>query len=274
MTLNFKPITVMLFALVLGINEGFAQFGFTNEIGIVAGPVAFQSDFGERQDFETNSGNTGYGIGLVHYINFTYRRQYSSRQSANFFNYHFKVRNELSFNKTNLDHFGKWVDEDRKSTNADKLRQHSGSAQNINIGSQLEFFPLSIRDFEALSYSFAPYISLGVQFTAYNPKVFTTYGDGNISNSNNFYDSWVQATNPNFNEDNFLFDGAGSTFSVVGGVGTRYKLNLLSDLVIDLKWQYFLDDRVDGLDHNLESNKSNDWLVWLNIGYIHYLNSN
>ena len=38
---------------------------FTNEIGIVVGPLAFQSDFGERKDFETNSGNTGFGIGVL-----------------------------------------------------------------------------------------------------------------------------------------------------------------------------------------------------------------
>jgi len=274
MMLNFKSLTFILFVLLLGTNEGFAQFGFTNEIGVVAGPLAFQSDFGERKDFETNSGNTGFGVGLVHYINFTYKKQYSSRSSANFFNYHFKVRNELSYNKTTLNHFGKWVDEDRKSVNAEKLRRHSGSSQNINIGSQLEFFPLSIREFEAMEYSFAPYVSLGFQYTAFSPTVETSYGDGNINNSDNFYDSWVNATNPNFTEDNFLFDGTSSAFSIVGSVGTRYKLNLLSDLVIDLKWQFFFEDKIDGLDHNLRSNKSNDWLVWLNIGYIHYLNNN
>ena len=37
---------------------------------------------------------------------------------------------------------------------------------------QLEFFPKSIRDFQAGAYSFAPFVSLGVHFTAYNPKVY------------------------------------------------------------------------------------------------------
>jgi hypothetical protein len=41
--------------------------------------------------------------------------------------------------------------------------------------------------------------------------------------------------------------------------------------MVDLRWQYFFDDTVDGLDHNLDSNKANDWLVWLNFGYIYYL---
>lgn len=273
MTLNFKSFTFTLAVLVCSIQDGFAQFGFTNEIGIVTGPVAFQSDFGERTDFETNSGNTGFGVGVVHYINFTYRKQSSSKSSINFFNYHFKIRNELSYNKTNLNHFGKWVDDARQSLDAEKLRSHSGSARNINVGSQLEFYPLSIRQFESMSYSFAPYVSLGIQLTSSRSTVETSYGDGNITNSDNFFSSWVQAADPSFNEDSFLFDGSSTVFSIVGSVGTRYKLNVLADLVIDLKWQYFMDDKVDGLDHNLKSNKSNDWLVWLNVGYIFYLNN-
>jgi hypothetical protein len=32
--------------------------GFSHEIGIIAGPIAFQSDYGKR-NFKTNAGNTG-----------------------------------------------------------------------------------------------------------------------------------------------------------------------------------------------------------------------
>ena len=272
MTLNFKHLSLVVI-FVMSINEGFGQFNFSNEIGVVAGPLALQSDFGERSDFETNAGNTGFGFGIVHYMNFTYLRRYSSRTRRNFFNQHFKIRNELSFNKTNLNHFGKWVDEARTSENAERLRRHSGSASNLNVGSQLEYYPLSIREFEAWEFSLMPYLSLGLQYTAYSPTVETSYGTRLISDPDNFFQSWVNATDPNFAEDNFLFDGTGSALSLVGSVGTRYKIGILSDLVIDLKWQYFFDDKIDGLDHNLKSNKSNDWLVWLNVGYIYYLNN-
>ncbi len=271
--LNYKHLSFIFF-FVIGMSEGFSQFRFSNEIGVVLGPVAFQSDFGERKDFETNAGNTSFGVGIVHYMNFTFLRSYNSRSRSSFFNQHFKVRNELSFSKIKLNHFGKWVDEARQSENAERLRRHSGSAQNINIGSQLEYFPLSIREFEAINFSFMPYVSLGLQYTVFSPTVETTYGNGSINDPDNFYQPWVQATDPNFIEDSFLFDGSASTISVVGSVGTRYKLTTLSDLVFDLKWQYFFDDRIDGLDHNLRSNKSNDWLVWLNVGYIIYLDNN
>ena len=265
MTLNFKQLTFALVCL-LSINVAYSQLGFSHEIGIITGPVAFQSDFGERTDFETNAGNTGIGIGLVHYINFAYRADCNCYSADTFFNDHFKLRNEISWNRTKLNHFGKWVDASRTGENAERLRSHSGVAQNFDIGTQLEFFPKSIRSFQAFSYSFAPFVSLGVHFTSYNPEVYTNYnGSTNIDNSNNFYQPWVNAADPNVNEDPFLFNGNATTWSVVGSVGSRYKLTVLSDLMIDLRWQYFFGNEVDGLDHNLPSNKANDWLRQFNI---------
>jgi hypothetical protein len=43
--------------------------------------------------------------------------------------------------------------------------------------------------------------------------------------------------------------------------------------MIDLRFQYFFSNWVDGLNPNpaayYKENKANDWLVWLN-GYIYY----
>jgi len=261
MALNFNKLA-FIFVFFLGINQGFSQLGFSHEIGAIVGPVAFQSDFGVRNDFETNAGNTGIGIGIVHYINFAYRADCNCYSTDTFFNDHFKIRNEISFNKTNLNHFGKWVDASRTGENSERLRRHSGEAKNIDIGTQLEFFPKSIRAFQAFGYSFAPFVSLGAHFTSYNPKAYTTYGDRNINNPNNFYSYW---------EPGSIDTDSGTAWSVVASVGTRYKLSVLSDLMIDLRWQHFFNNKVDGLDHQLSSNEANDWLVWLNFGYIYYL---
>tara|TARA_R110002124_G_scaffold71127_3_gene190625 strand:+ start:11017 stop:11754 length:738 start_codon:yes stop_codon:yes gene_type:complete len=240
----------------------YAQLGFSHEIGVIAGPIAYQSDFGVRYDFETNSGNTGFGIGIVHYINFAYRADCNCYTTDTYFNDHFKLRSEIAWNKTTLNHFGKWVENDRTSADADRLRAHTGEAQNWNIGMQLEFFPRSVRAFSAGAYSFAPFASLGAHYVSYNPSVKTSYGDTNIEDANNFYSYWDPGS---------VSDQSGSTWSVVSSVGTRYKLTILSDLMIDLRFQYFFSDFTDGLDHQLSSNKSNDWLVWLNFGYIYYL---
>ena len=63
-----------------------------------------------------------------------------------------------------------------------------------------------------------------------------------------------------------------SSWSIVWSIGTRYKLTPLSDLMIDLRWQYYFTDLADGLDHNAPSDKFNDWGAWLNFGYIYYIN--
>ena len=105
-------------------------------------------------------------------------------------------------------------------------------------------------------------MSLGAHFTSFNPSASTSYGDSNIANSNNFYSFW---------EPGSIDPSGGTTWSVVGSLGVRYKLTPLSDLMLDLRWQYFDNNLVDGLDHQLDSNKANDWLVWLNFGYIYYL---
>lgn len=72
MTPSIKKILVLLL-FVTSLQSINAQLGFSHELGFITGPVAFQSDYGERYDFDTNSGNVGIGVGLVHYINFAYR---------------------------------------------------------------------------------------------------------------------------------------------------------------------------------------------------------
>lgn len=62
---NLKRL-ILVTLILLSTSNAFSQLGFSHEIGIITGPVAFKSDFGERNDFSTNSGNTGFGIGLVH----------------------------------------------------------------------------------------------------------------------------------------------------------------------------------------------------------------
>jgi hypothetical protein len=63
-----------------------AQLGFGHEIGVIAGPVMFMSDYGIRSELETNLGNTGYGVGLIHYINFSYDPSCNCYKEQNYFN--------------------------------------------------------------------------------------------------------------------------------------------------------------------------------------------
>jgi len=260
-----KTKLLTYFTLFVLISQGaFAQLGFSHELGIISGPVAFQSDFGQRENLDTNKGNMGYGVGLVHYINFAYRADCNCYTTDKYFNDHFKLRTELSYNKTKLDHFGEWVKDSRTGIDAVKLRAHSGEANNFDVGMQLEYFPLSIRSFQAFGYKFAPFGSIGMHFTSFNPKASTSFGDQQITTPDNFYTGWLPGS---------IDPSSGTTWSVVSSIGTRYKLTIVSDFMIDIRWQYYLSsDYVDGLNHQLPSNKANDWLVWFNVGYIYYLN--
>lgn len=239
--------------------ESFSQFGFSHEIGIIAGPVVFSSDYGQRNDIETNMSNVGYGIGLIHYLNFAYRADCNCYTRDTYFNDHFKLRNEISYHKTNLEHVGKWVDPSRTSLTADQLRAMKGSTTVFDIGSQLEYFPLSIRDFVSGSYKIAPFVSFGFHWVNFDPEVFSEIGPLNtpLSTPPKYFDATQ-------NE-------AGSTWSVVWSLGLRYKLGPMSDLMIDGRWQFYFSNWVDGLNPDVPENKANDWIYWLNVGYILYL---
>jgi len=267
--LNLKNLTKLIIIL-LTVQVSFAQLGFSHEIGIITGPVAFKSDYGLRNEFETNAGNTGFGIGLVHYINFAYQADCNCYTTDNYFNDHFKLRTEISYNKTKLEHFGEFVDPSRTNEGARQLRGHKGEANNFDIGMQIEYFPLSIRSFQAYAYKLAPFVSLGAHYVSFNPKVSSTYVPSPGSSGYTYYTPWYTEI-PNPRTANPIDVSGGSTWSVVSSIGARYKLSTSADLMIDLRGQYYFNDYIDGLDHELEFNKYNDWMVWLNFGYIYYL---
>lgn len=263
-------LTIFTLFILFGFsNVANAQFGFSHEVGIIAGPVAFQSDYGERYDFSTNAGNTGLGIGIIHYLNFSYKAECNCYTPETYFNDHFKLRSELSYNTTKLEHFGEWVEPNKTSLGADQLRAMKGSTAVTNIGMQLEYFPWSIRDFTARIGSLGPFVSLGAQFSYYNAEAYSTMGT--LGTPLTTFPKYLIPTDDR--PYGFSTEG-GSVWSVVSSVGSRYKLTPLQDLMIDLRFQYYFSNWVDGLNPNpkfFTENKANDWLVWFNFGYIYYL---
>jgi len=265
--MNTRILLLVLFSLAIAKQDLYGQFGFSHELGIITGPVTFYSDFGQRNDFETNINNVGFGVGIVHYLNFSYRADCNCYTRDTFFNDHFKIRNELDFHVTKFEHFGEWVAPDKTSLFADQLRAMQGKSTVIELGSQLEYFPLSIRDFAAGAYKIAPFMSMGAHWVSYDPEVKSSLGDLNTPLSTNikYFNSFQQEGD--------------STWAFVASVGIRYKLNDLSDLMLDSRWEYYFTDWVDGLNPSLKNNgsvavpenKANDWIYWLNIGYIYYL---
>jgi hypothetical protein len=264
-----RKLIYLTLVLCMGLFHGsYAQFGFSHEVGIIAGPVAFQSDYGERYDLSTNAGNTGIGIGIIHYINFSYTAECNCYTPDTYFNDHFKLRSELSYNKTDLHHFGEYV-EGKPSFGKEQLKAMIGSTAVTNVGMQLEYFPLSIRRFTATMGSLGPFVSLGGQFSYYNAKASSTLGPLGTPLT-----TFPKYLTPSEGRPYGFSSESGTVWSVVSSVGTRYKLSPLSDLMVDLRFQYYFSNWVDGLNPNpdiYKENKANDWLVWFNVGYIYYL---
>jgi hypothetical protein len=257
--LNFTAVLLLLFTI-----HSQAQLGFSHEIGVITGPVVFYSDFGQRNDMETNMGNVGYGIGIVHYMNFAYRADCNCYTRDNYFNDHFKVRSELSYHKTNFEHYGEWVDPSRTSTFADFLRAMKGSSSVVELGAQLEYFPLSIRDYMANRYKIVPFVSFGFHWVNFKPEIYFDPPLSTIITN--------PADYPDKYRDTAFLNQSDSSWAVLWSVGVRYKLSYSSDLMLDSRWVHYFSNWVDGLNPEVPENKANDWIYWLNIGYIYYIN--
>lgn len=259
MTNISKSLLLGFLFLFFGKFSAVAQVGMVGqEIGIVAGPVAYYTDYGLRYNFETNTSNTGIGVGLVYYLNFAYKADCNCYAMYTYFNDHFRVRAEVDYHQGTLNHFGEIAQ--RESTGGKQLRGMIGKAQVFELGAHLEYYPLSIRDYTAFAYPIAPYVSLGANFVGYDPHTYSTLGS--LDDPNNVFHEFR----------GYIQQESGSTWSIVLGAGFRYKLNVVSDLVMNAQWRYYDSDWLDGLDHDNPQNKFKDMIFWLNFGYIYYLN--
>ncbi|MDR7372685.1 THC0290_0291 family protein [Flavobacterium aquidurense] len=259
-----KPIILSIFALIGISTKATAQFRFAQEVGIILGPIAFQSDYGERNDSETNVKNTGFGVGLVHFMNFSNLNNHET-----FFTEHFKVRSEVSLSQTNLEHFGEWVQGNPNKLGTKQLKAMTGKTTVAGLGAQLEFSPIPIHRFENNTGSFSPYMSLGFLVSYYSAKVGSSLGP--LGNPLTTYPKYLV---PSDGRQYGFSNETGVVLSATAGLGVHYKLTTMSDLMLEGRFQSFSSDWVDGLNPNkkiFKENKAKDWQVWFNVGYIMYL---
>lgn len=264
-TKMFKYLYITLFAL-FGISTiANAQSDLAHEIGIIAGPITLQSDFGERNNADTNINNTGIGIGLVHWLNFS-----AANSRDRYFPEHFKIRSELSFSRTNLRHFGEWVERKPNELFATQLRNMKGTSTLLGIGAQLEYSPFrSIHNFENSVGGISPYFSAGFLVSYYSAKLNSKLGDMTLPTV-----TPGKYLTPSDGRAHGFSNETGIAVAATAGVGVHYKLTTMSDLMFETRFQMYSSDWIDGLNPNKQiytENKSNDWQVWFNFGYIYYL---
>ncbi len=269
--MNNKYFALFFFLVVGFCSRSYAQFvfGFSNEIGVAAGPLLFQSDFGLRGNVNTNINNVGLGVAVMHYMNFAYRSDCNCYTRDVYFNDHFKIRNEVDFHYTKLSHEGPESKSD--SDEGRDLRDHKGTSSVFELGSQLEFFPLSIRDFQAGAFLIAPYISIGLHYVKYKPDFSSIQDVPGATPEDIYFDRFLQGNGKLGGID----DVGGHTTAITGSVGFRYKLGILSDINVELRYHGYFSNWIDGLNPDeafYPPNKYNDSIVLFTVGYVYYLN--
>ncbi len=252
-----KKRLILSVILVIGcLTLSYSQYfrsTINHELGFTAGLVSFQSDYGESGDFKSTTGNTGFNAGLIYFMDFSYNR-------GGYFTDHFKVKAELSYTSASFKHHGKYVG--NNSVFSKQLKAMNGSTSIVNLGAELVWFPLDLVSFNYSPGSITPYVSMGGQVNFYTPEVKSDLGK-----------MGSPFTTPTKYQDGFTNEG-GTTFSIVGGLGARYKVSQSSDIFIEARGQYFFSDWVDGLRPNpnvYTENKANDFITSISLGYIFML---
>lgn len=250
-----KKIIIPFFFLLFLSAKTHAQFGRTyQEVGIMAGPVFFKSDYGERGDLENFSKNNGFSVGVFYYFSFI--EDYNSLRE------NFKLRLDASYMKADLEHYGKYVDPSKTSIGADQLRAMHGSTSTINLGLQMEYYPWKTDDYNR-GVSFSPYISFGGQIGYYTAKVMSDLGPIGIP----------QTTFPKY--INGAKNDSRPVASLTSSIGVRYRIDDYNSLIFDSRLQYYTSDWVDGVNpdrNKYTENKTNDYSLTFNFGYVYYFN--
>jgi len=277
------PNLLFIFLLFLGVKTS-AQSDFSHEAGVMFGVTSFQTDFGESDDFPSANAAT-MGFGLVYYLNF-FGNEYNWRTGTSYFSEHFKLKAEFMYtSKTNIRH-EPWVGLDEQGDFYAKLDAMRGNIDLYNIGTQMEFYFFTLEDYSAFfqqSGKINPYISAGVHFSMYDPKVTSTLNPNNggglveigtVEEDIEPYRYLLGNPDSPDKEDwkwtrEAVYNDAGSSFGVSLGGGVRYSLNYV-DMVLVARWQHFFSDKVDGLaaDHD-PGNKYNDTMIFVNLGVVY-----
>jgi len=255
--IHTRAIFILMLFLSLWSNKAYSQLGISNELGVIAGPAGFFTDYGERYNLRNNLENGGFGVGLVHYMNFAFKGPCSSRPTKLWFTRHFRIRNEIDYLRSNLEHYGPVAS--KSNGGGDQLRAMHGKTQIVEAGTSLEYHFFGIKEARDFAVLFAPYISLGVHYVYFDPSAYSDLGP--LSSPEVLF--------PSFKDGLFLEEG--NTFAILGSAGVRYRLGRFNDLQIEARATYYNSDKIEGLDVQGPQNKFNDVVLWLNIGYIYYL---
>ena len=246
--MRFNILTFLLLStLYIG-----AQSTPNLEASLNIGFASFQSDYGEDGNSKSNfSGNLGIAIGGSLYVNF-FNEDPSLAGDPSWLQKHLKLKLEGSYFTAKLEHFA-------NEPITDARKDMVGRASVINFGTVLEYHPFVIPDFvPGIKKKLTPYFGFGIMGAYAFPEVDTS--------------NLIQAYQTDDEGVVYASDQPVFTYSLMPSAGLRYQLDNGGAIMVDMRWQYFKSDYIDGLNPNNEvidgANKHNDWLYYLNVGYV------
>ncbi len=253
--MRFKIFILLLAVSISSIS--FAQQGQASpvhlEAGFNVGLTSFNTDWGIRNDAKSNfSGNMGIGVAAAMYVKF-FSKDPTVTPYPSGFAKHMILRAEVSYFRAKIEHH---------DVRSDVSQYMNGTGSVLNAGTILEYHPNIQPYYIPKKYrKYDPYLSFGVQGSLSSPTV----------NHRGLIDAYSGVDDNDIarvNEDSQF------TFSFIFGAGVKREIGYNSSIVLDVHWNYYNTDYIDGLNPNPEivANKNNDWTEFFSIGYIYHFN--
>lgn len=241
---TFFYITILFYSFF-----SYSQTDSSIEFGLSTGVSVLKTDYFEEEGFINDlTENSGLMLGVIAYFNVFNNSK--SELSHNWANQHLKLRGELSYQRANLNHYN--------IASNSPLKNMHGVASILNLGTVMEYYPLSLPDFITINKKTRPFISLGIFADYSKPSVELDTGDWE-NNPSLLIESYRGEA---LNVDSKL------ALSLLFSGGIRYNFNENSALLFDIRWQSFSTDYIDAIKPEVSGNKHNDWLYSINIGYM------
>lgn len=248
--------------LSLGICTSLSAQHLTHDIGFHLGTSSIRADYGVRNDFFSNFGNTGTSISISHSVHF-FKNDLSWNYDHPIWS-HLAIKSELgTVTKTNLKHYGSFVESN--TLLGRQLEAMTGSTSIFYIGFQMEYYIKCLRDFMYpwTDIKWNPYILAGIRYNSFKNDLNSSLGEWRED---------ISVLPTKWQTPGTLFIGKGTAFSAVFGSGLRYRLTSKFDLNTQFSWNFFFSDAIDGLQANVVENQNNEWSLNFQIGVIYHLN--
>jgi len=251
---------LFFFVILFSLLTANAQYRRLDSYSFFAGYAFMKTDFGARNDCNTNLSNTGFEVGgKIYYNLFPYHWTWGGI-------YHIRTQFEFSFSRGRVDHIGRWT-EKKDSPTAQKLLAMHAEPMTIGLGIGVEysFQDIQYYNFATLYGIYKFNVTPGVSLMAvyYNPNIKSDLGD--ITDPA----QQINIVHPRF--VGHIYPQSGITFAAVFKLMFTYQLHESFHIFLENRATWFLSDKIDGLDVNDAADKYTDWIYTPTLGFTYFI---